>query len=218
MKNAKLERLKASMRQFHRRHPWRLNRDGLFLTRDYSEHQDERFSWWDDFGFILNDRRIMVWWEHPRQAYLDALEDRAQSIIDAHIPPYPEPKDALVAGMKACHKRVGRSRKKVIFYHRPLPESSSHLRFLEYKKTLNALKEEGIEHVIRPSFRRERLPWAEGVHIVAPVEILSEQAVKVFAQDIRAMLLGQTRLDLLFPDNEYGKQDWLRERSLGLKP
>jgi len=37
--------------------------DGLFIPHTYPDPQ--ALSGWDDVGFILNHRRVMVWWVHP---------------------------------------------------------------------------------------------------------------------------------------------------------
>lgn len=73
MKNQRLERLRRKMREYHRHHPWRLD-GGLFIPHAYPGAEAKKLSWWDDVGFILNGRRVIVWWRHPRCVYHDAIE------------------------------------------------------------------------------------------------------------------------------------------------
>ena len=44
-------------------------------------------SWWDDVGFVLNGRRVLVFWRHPRCVYRDAVE--AQAMADVPEPSGP---------------------------------------------------------------------------------------------------------------------------------
>ena len=81
MKNVKMERFGLMQRQYHRSHPWRLSQGGLYIPHSYTEVKPDSLSTWDDVGFVLNKRRVMVWWVHPRRIYTDALD--AQSWEEA---------------------------------------------------------------------------------------------------------------------------------------
>lgn len=61
MKNKKQELLGRMQRQYHQKHQWRLNKDGLYIPHSYAETKLESLSCCDDVGFILNDRRVIVW-------------------------------------------------------------------------------------------------------------------------------------------------------------
>lgn len=74
MKNKRQEKLRILQRQYHRNHQWKLSSGGYYIPHDYTEKTPNMLSWWDDVGFILNKRRIIVWWEHPRMVYMDAIE------------------------------------------------------------------------------------------------------------------------------------------------
>lgn len=65
------------MREYHRMHPWRLSEGGLFIPHAYWNMTETSLSWWDDVGFILNGRRIIVWWRHPRHVYWEQIESQA---------------------------------------------------------------------------------------------------------------------------------------------
>lgn len=76
MKNRNQELLSRMQRQYHRRHPWNLQ-GGLYIPHSYEEVQQDDLSWWDDVGFILNKRRVIVWWQHPRCVYSDAIDEQS---------------------------------------------------------------------------------------------------------------------------------------------
>lgn len=65
------------MREYHRTHPWRLSEGGLFIPHAYWNRTETSLSYWDDVGFILNGRRIIVWWRHPRDVYQEQIESQA---------------------------------------------------------------------------------------------------------------------------------------------
>ena len=77
MKNPYYEHLGRRMREYHRTHPWRLSEGGLYIPHAYSDVGPQSLSYWDDVGFILNGRRIIVWWQHPRHIYANAIESMA---------------------------------------------------------------------------------------------------------------------------------------------
>lgn len=107
MKNRHFELLRTKMRDFHRHHPWRLH-NGLFIPHAYTEPRS--LSWWDDVGFILNGRRVMVWWQHPRSKFSDEIAKRAQQ--EAGV----MPDELLFRDEERQWKRVGRSRKQVVVH------------------------------------------------------------------------------------------------------
>ena len=107
MKDLRQERLGRLQREYHRHHPWRLGPGGLFVPHSYAEVKPDALSWWDDVGFILNGRRVIVWWRHPRCVYHDALEELASE--QAGEFPFD---DWLMKGAIANYRKVGRSRKK----------------------------------------------------------------------------------------------------------
>lgn len=77
MKNTKFELYGRMQRQYHRRHSWGMSQGGLNIPHSYTETAPDGLSWWDDVGFILNGRRVIVWWQHPRQVYADAIQEQS---------------------------------------------------------------------------------------------------------------------------------------------
>jgi hypothetical protein len=207
MKNPYLERLGRLMRQYHRHHPWRLG-DGFFIPHLYPELK--KLSWWDDIGFILNGRRIMVWWVHPRMKYADAINDMAWQ--EAGDPPARS--SDMFASSEKQWKKVGRSRKKVASYLcGPTPDS-----MLDYYAKLDAIESrlgaEGIDLVVRPSISVKRLAWCSGVELCVPVEVRTDSEVRALAALVRRLLKGETTLADEFGAYEYGRVEWLAEAEL----
>lgn len=204
MKNPNQERLRHLMRQFHRHHPWRLS-DGFFIPHLYPKHG--KLSWWDDIGFILNGRRIMVWWRHPRMEYSDAISELAWK--EAGDPPA-RSADMFATSEKQW-KKVGRSRKKVASYLcLPSPDSQQ-----EYYAKISAIESrmesEGIDLAVRPSISVKRLSWCTGVDLCIPVEVRTDEEVRALAGLARRLLKGETKLASEFLGYEYGRTEWLAE-------
>ena len=206
-KNARFERFRCMQRQYHRSHPWRLSQGGLFIPHSYAETKPDNLSWWDDVGFILNGRRVIVWWRHPRHVYADAIED--QSWKEAGDNPSD---DWLFDGCTKNYRKVGKSRKKIASYTSRQPSDEQR----NYYDQLNAIQKrmttEGIDFDVATSWKRERLNWADGISLVVPMEVRNETDLASVAALARRLILGQTTLETEFPGYRYSRVDWLREQ------
>jgi len=207
MKNAKFERFRRMQRQYHRHHPWRLSQGGLFIPHSYAETQPDSLSWWDDVGFILNDRRVIVWWRHPRHVYFDAIEE--QSWQEAGDDPGD---DWLLEGSTPNYRKVGRSRKKIVSYTCRQPSEEQRRYYDKLDAVCKRLSVEGIDFDVTASWKQERLNWADGISLVVPLEVRNETELAVVAKLARRLILGKTTLDAEFPGYRYGKADWLGEQ------
>ncbi|MBU0589190.1 MAG: hypothetical protein KJ852_16595 [Gammaproteobacteria bacterium] len=207
MKVARLELLRRLQRQYHRSHPWRLSNGGLFIPHSYEDMKPDSLSWWDDVGFILNGRRVIVWWQHPRHVYADALHERSwQEAGDG-------PRDNwLTDGGTKNYRRVGRSRKKLVSYtiRQPSAEQRQHYDLLQ--GILERLTTEGIDLEVSINWKWKRMAWAMGLSLVAPMEVRNERELASVAILARRLILGQTTLEAEFPGYRYGRADWLREQ------
>ena len=107
MKNPHYEYLGRRMREYHRTHQWRLSEGGLYVPHAYWDMGPESLSSWDDVGFVLNGRRIIVWWQHPRRIYGEAISSMAwEEAGDG-------PRDNwLFEGATKNYKMVGKSSKR----------------------------------------------------------------------------------------------------------
>ncbi len=74
MKNPHYELFSRLQKQHHRNKPWRLSHGGFFVPHDYSKMEPDKLTTWDDVGFNLNGRRVIVWFQHPRCKYRDVIE------------------------------------------------------------------------------------------------------------------------------------------------
>ncbi len=209
MKNKRLEKLALLQRQYHRSHQWRLSAGGLFIPHSYADIKPGSLSYWDDVGFILNGRRIIVWWQHPRYVYLNKIDEIAwQEAGDS-------PRDNwLLEGSTKNYKRLGKSRKKIVSYtcRQPSPAKLEYYDLL--RKTRAKLSSEGIDFEVSASWKRERLHWAMGVSLIAPIDVRSELEIASLADLARRLILGKTTLEAEFPGYQYGRADWLREQDL----
>ncbi len=207
MKNPNQERLRRLMRQYHRHHPWRLE-DGFFIPHLYPKTRN--LSWWDDIGFILNGRRIMVWWVHPRMEYADAINELA--LKEAGDPPA-RSSDMLAASEKQW-KKVGRSRKKVVSYLcQPTPDTRQ-VYYAKLRAIESRMESEGIDLVVRPSISVKRLAWCSGVELRIPVDVRTDAEVRALAGFAKRLLKGETTMSHEFPAYVYGRAEWLAEAEL----
>ncbi|GAA3994772.1 hypothetical protein GCM10022279_17970 [Comamonas faecalis] len=206
MKDHRQERLGRLQREYHRNHPWRLGPGGLFVPHSYAEVKQDALSWWDDVGFILNRRRVIVWWRHPRHVYRDAIEELAQE--QAGEFPFD---DWLTQGAIPNYRKVGRSRKKIVSYTCRPPSEASRAYFQHLQAMEQELSAQGIDCDVHPSSKRKRLSWATGLDLVAPLEVRNEQELAVVADLACRLLLGSTTLEREFSDYCYNKATWLSE-------
>jgi hypothetical protein len=158
------EDLRQSAKDYHRSHSLGVDRSGLYT--DHLFETKRLLSWWHDFSFILNKRRVSVWWIHPRMRYADAIHDEAYVI--AGVSPVD---DHELFGGDPTWKRVGRSRKKIV-WHRAREMSAARQ---EYFDQLNAVCErltaEGIAQDVTPSISVEYFRWGTGVSLCVPMEV-----------------------------------------------
>jgi hypothetical protein len=169
--------------------------------------QPTSLSRWDDVGFILNKRRIIVWWQHPRHVYAEAVAQRAHDEVGNG----PED-DWLIDGATPIYKFVGNGRKKIIG-HRTREISAARQTYYEsLRASISRLGGEGIDFESRPAWKWERLNWAMGVSLVAPLEVRSEHDLAAVAALAKRLILQETTLQTEFREYCYGRQDWLSEQ------
>lgn len=210
MKNPHYERLGRRMREYHRAHQWELSNGGLYIPHTYSDMGPETLSYWDDVGFILNGRRIIVWWEHPRYVYAEAIS--AMAWEEAGDGPGD---DWLFEGATKKYKMVGKSggRKKLSSYtSRAIPEAQQQ-HYAKLRQIKERLTQNGIDLEVRPSWKWKRLSWAMGVSLVAPLEVRSEQEIAEVARLARKLILREATLAQEFPGFVYDRASWLRDQS-----
>lgn len=206
MKIKRLERMRDLQRAYHRKCQW-VMKDGIYAPHSYAETPTDALSWCDDVGLILGDRRVMVWWVHPRQRYADEIEEQAWT--EAGEPPH---EGGLFDNAKPNYKRVGCSRKKIVSYTRQPARGELRRYYDKLSDIMKRLQHDGIDFEVTPNWRRERLAWAIGVSLVAPLEVRSEGELKNIADLARHLLRNEITLEQEFRDYRYGKDQWLAER------
>ncbi len=211
MKQPHLEHLARRMREHHRHHPWRLSAGGLYIPHAYHDMKPDGLSHWDDVGFILNGRRLMVWWQHPRYVYASAIEELAWTQQEAEFGQPPE-RDWLFKDATTLYKRVGKygTRKKPIgIESRETPEATQRY-YDQLNERIAALRQQGIDLEVRPSWTWKRYEAFMGMDLVAPVEVRNEQELAQLADLARQLVLRKTTLAERFP-GAYSRADWLRD-------
>lgn len=211
MKNPHYEYLGRRMREYHRTHQWRLSDGGLYIPHAYSNMGPESLSYWDDVGFILNGRRIIVWWQHPRHVYAEAISSMAwEEAGDG-------PRDNwLWEGATKNYKIVGKSskRKKLSSFTSRDPSAAQAQHYAKLHQIEERLTHDGIELKVQPSWKWERLRWAMGVSLVAPMEVRNEQELAKVARLARELILQKTTLAQEFPGFVYDRASWLRDQAV----
>lgn len=204
MKIKHIERMRRTMREFHRFNPWKLT-GGLFIPHTYPS--SSALSWWADFGFIQGGRRIMVRWVHPRMRYADAIEQKALEIAG------PVPLDS-----PSAQRIPARTRRSQKHFSRKTARGigrSDHL--IEYFDKVNAiedrLSQEGIDHVVFPSLKIRHYPWGMGMDLCANFKIREVADIRSLANVARRLIRREIRLGEAFPSIGYSKEDWIRESS-----
>ena len=204
MKNPRLERFRIRSWQYHRHHTWELEEDGIHARHAY---QPERvLSWWSDYGFVLNRRRVMIWWVHPRMKYADEISDRAWK----EAGPPPDESDGIL-DTKTIWRKVGRSRKK-IFAHQSSPTPDAWRTYYDLVSAHETrLRNEGIVFEVVPSMRVQTFNWCTGIDLFIPMETRNHNEACALVLLTKKLLKRETNLAEAFPSYQYGLTDWLAE-------
>ena len=210
MKNPHYELPGRRRRQYHRKHQWRLSEGGLYIPHAYWNMDADSLSYWDDVGFILNGRRVIVWWRHPRDLHRDAIESQAWSEAGD------SPRDNwLCEGGTQNYKRVGKSgrRKKLSSFTSREPSAAQRQYYDKLLQIEQRLTGEGVDLEVRPSWSWKRLSWAMGVSLVAPLNVRNEKVGTIVAQLERFLILRKTTLDQEVPCFVFERSSWLRDQT-----
>ncbi|MHB1279883.1 MAG: hypothetical protein ACYCYL_01375 [Acidithiobacillus sp.] len=193
----------ASAKDYHRRHPWKMNRDGLMVRHLYTNMTPEKLSWWDDVGFVFAKRRIMVWWLHPRMVYEDRLEDLAvQRCAEEH----PKEENWLMRS-EPITRKVGKGRRVKTVGHSVLPMSEEYRRYYDkLEATQVSLAQQDHGWIIAPSIRSRALDWCQGVDLVLPVEVRCEGDLRLLRGIVERHLRGDRNVLAGYP--AYTFADW----------
>lgn len=212
MKNPYIERLRRRMREFHRHHPWKLD-SGLYIPHKYpADHRDTELSWGDDVGFVLNGRRVLVFWRHPRCAYRDGIEAKAMDDV-----PAPSGLSAMGTSLLGGDvgtkqwRRLGRSRRKVVSTTLAAPSEEWRAFYDAVHKRVSELELAGIDFDVIPSARVGWCSTATTIDLIAPIEVRSEMDVRALAMLAKRLLKREIVIAAEWPGYRYGRSAWLAE-------
>ena len=152
----------------------------------------------------------MVWWRHPR----DILKEAISSLAWDEAGDGPRDRWPIDGGTQN-YKKVGKSgrRKKLSSYTSREPSVAERKHYATLFQIEERLMRNGIDLEVRPSWKWERLSWAMGVTLVAPLDVRNEQEVAEVAHLARNLILRKTTLSQQFPGFVYDRSSWLRDQS-----
>lgn len=205
MKNTYQENLKKSAKLYHRNKRNSNFIRGLIQFHQYDAENASTLSWWDDVDFILNDRRVIVAWVHPRYDYQDYIESEARKSI-AHLDVN---MDDIFNEATPNYVKAGKSRKKISTYTLNFTEDSDEW-ITAYKQALQEIPH-SIEYKVKPYIKIE---WRSNGHLVeicAPIEVRGVDDLMKLVTLVKRLLKRETTLDSEFPDYVYTKEQWLVE-------
>lgn len=209
MQQHRLEVMRQSQKKYHRNHPWHLSAGGLYIPHSYSDMTPDSLSTWDDVGFVINGRRVMVFWEHPRYRYKEAIRKMAWDEVGEG------PRDNWLSdGGTKNYRRVGRSRKKLVSYTYREPSAQQQAHYDRLNAAIARLDRQGIDCNITAWWKWKRMHWAMIVQVVAPLEVRNEDELAELARLAKRLIRQETSLALEFPGYSYGREHWLNERAL----
>ena len=214
MKNNYQERLRNRARLAHRNSDWDGGR-GSVITMHVFE-PTRLLSWWDDISFVLNNRRVMVWWVHPRMKYRDAIDDAAWK----QVGDFPSHEAHLLSGEK-IFKSAGKSRKRIVAYRSPTTPDALASHYEKLWAIKRQLQRDGIDHTVAPSMSITHLNWCTGVDLCVPVEIRCQADADALLTGITGVFISggdQMRLTSILGGTNFAQKlrEMVRETDLVL--
>lgn len=214
MKNKRFESLRRAMKQHHRTAQWRSNDPrGYFVPHSYDPPYPE-LTYWSSANFILNNRRVWVEQEHPREIYLHEIAKQANI---QHEQQHGQPANSFTELLERAspnYKKVGRSRKRVTSYTMEDYDEATLQYYNELIALQKTLENKGIDYAVRPSIRIGLTPDSHVLHLVAPLEIRTTEDIGTLVAIARRLIKRETTIHELWPDYVYTRETWLAEREL----
>lgn len=210
MKNPNFERRLRAMRNYHTNKRGSQFDGGVRVFHRYDEFAADDLSWWDDCQMIVNRRRVMIWWVHPRFKYHNAIEEEAWAAAGEP----PTRRDWLAdIRSRPVRKKVGRSRMRIVAYEQGEPNAEYQAYYARLRAEEDRIAAAGIDLIVQPSILRRTLDWCTGLELCIPVEVRNVAELKTLADIGRRLLKGETKLDRLFGDYAYSRGEWLAEQA-----
>lgn len=190
-------------------------KNGILMRHLYPDPQTDSLSWWDDFGFVINDYRVSVAWRHPRQVFRDFIESEAIETVLKDHPELALGNTIVEQKQNPVFKKVGKSRKKVKWYEcTPIADNDFLMRVREKERQLEVAT--GFQVI--PSFDITWTNQSRFVIACIPVEVHCENDLVSLASVIRRLIKRDVTINDLFPEYRYTGSDWKNEEPLrGMK-
>ena len=211
MKTFYVEQRKKSAKNFHRNNQQRTHyKNGILIHHLYPDRNENTLSWWDDVGFILNNYRVSIAWNHPRQAFLEHVQNLAFDMVSEA---YSEDEFNLLGlseEQTPIYKKIGRSRKIIKLYKQ---------NFLPDNGFIEALRKTERELAACTDFNvvpKLDIRWTKRSRFVSaclPMEIRGEDDLMVLASTVKRLIKREVTLNELYPEFCYTKQNWLDEKT-----
>lgn len=206
MKNSHIEKLKHMAKLAHRNDSRSRYEDGIVVRHVYDDLNPKDLTWWDDTGFILNDYKVCIAWNHPRNAYNYATEELAHIEVDHLF----ERKSSLFSDATPNFKAVGKSRKKVTSWTSSGRSLLNQEWYAAYQQAhARILVDNDI--IITPTIDVSWNSWCKSVSICVPMEIRGVADLKDLCALTKAVLTRKTTLAAEFLNYTYTVEDWKAE-------
>lgn len=203
MKNKRIESLYRNIENQKLR-PWRIDPTG-FCEIYHCYDGTKKMSWWDDTAFLVNGKRVVVTWIHPRLHYSDTCEN---IVYDNFKDPSPD--DGWLDKSTPVFKKVGKSRKKVVAWQTGGISNKSREYFEAKQEKIKTLEWDGDVEV-KPYLKFEIWNHAINMNICMPVEVLDEAGVVALAKKCKYYYLNREAFVKDFSDYVYTKDNWRAE-------
>lgn len=167
--------------------------------------KEDKRSWWVDFAFVLGSRRVSVAYQHVRMSYLDAVENKVYTEIQAPDTDWPFGKSGT-----PNYRRVGRSRKKAVSWTmEPCPADHSAY-FAERNERVKVVQATG-DITVKPEMRIVNTAYSRLVYLSAWDEFWDAGDLCKIRDRIIRVLSGE-QFSEVFGAVYYSAIDWNKEQ------
>lgn len=211
MKTFYVEQRMKSAKLFHRNNQQQTHYEkGILIHHLYPDRNENTLSWWDDVGFILNDYRVSIAWTHPRQAFLDHVQNLAFDMVSEACSKNELNSVGMSEEQTPIHKKVGRSRKTIKFYKQNFLPDNGFIKAL--RKTESELAA-STDFVVVPKLHIYWTKRSRFVSACLPMEVRDDDDLMVLASTVKRLIKREVTLNELYPDFRYTKQNWADEKT-----
>ncbi|MEB0141085.1 MULTISPECIES: hypothetical protein [unclassified Undibacterium] len=207
MKNKHQEQLKRLAKLYHRNSRRSHFEEGIIVRHLYDTENSQKFSWWDDVVFILNDYRVNVAWTHPRFVYNERVEEIARAECE-HLES-PSMLD-FMADSLPNYRKIGKSRKKIVSYTTERKTNDAYFESLRASE-IRIARDPNNGIFIAPQISTKWTNWSRFVSICVPIEVHGTADLGDLANLTKRLLKRETSLEQEFPQYLYSQKNWNAE-------